>query len=69
MGNESIMFALDKAKLAVALANANMTISDLAEALNISRSALSSILAKEYIRPVTAGRIAKALNVKSEELI
>lgn len=57
-------------KLQLAMANACMTVSELAEQSNLSRVALTRfITGKSNPKPATIGKIAKALNVNVEELI
>lgn len=69
MENRQLMFSLDQKKLALALANAEMNLSDLAKAMGVTRAATSHYLKSDSIRPVTAGKIARALNVSVEDLI
>ena len=69
MENRQLMFSLDQKKVAVALANAEMNLSDLAKAMGVTRAATSHYLKSEVIRPATAGKIARALGVRVEDLI
>lgn len=57
-------------KLMLAMANACVTISELSIRSNISRPTLTKFTTgKSNPRPITVGKIAKALNVKVEDLI
>jgi transcriptional regulator with XRE-family HTH domain len=57
-------------KLLLAMANACITITELAEKSNVSRVALTRFTTgKSNPKPVTIGKIAKALNIKVEDLI
>lgn len=69
MENRQLMFSLDQKKLALALANAEMNLSDLAKAMGVTRAATSHYLKSVSIRPATAGKLAKALGVRVEDLI
>lgn len=57
-------------KLFLAMANACITITELASKSNVSRPALTKCASgKSNPRPATIGKIAKALGVRVEELI
>ncbi|MCC5910160.1 MAG: helix-turn-helix transcriptional regulator [Clostridiaceae bacterium] len=57
-------------KLLLAMANGCMTVGDLAKQAEISRVGLTSYISgKRNPKPATIGKIAKALNVKVEDLI
>ena len=61
---------LDRLKLQLAMANACITISELSEQSKVSRPALTRFsTGKTNPKPATIGKIAKALNVKVEDLI
>ncbi len=61
---------INKSKLELAMANANITVSDLANTTGISATGISKIKnGQQNPRPITVGRIAKALNVSVENLI
>jgi len=61
---------LNKDKLHLAMANACLTIGELAEQSKVSRVALTRFsTGKGNPKPATIGKIAKALNVKVEDLI
>ena len=61
---------LDTQKLLIEMANACMTITELAEKSSVSRPALTKITTgKGNPKPVTIGKLAKALGVKVEDLI
>lgn len=52
------------------MANACMTVGELAEQSNLSRPAITKFTTgKSNPKPATIGKIAKALNVKVEDLI
>jgi DNA-binding Xre family transcriptional regulator len=57
-------------KLQVSMANSCMSVNELAVQSEVSRIALSKIMnGKSNPKPVTVGKIAKALNSKVEDLI
>jgi len=61
---------LNTEKLLLGMANACMTITELAEKANVSRPALTRFTSgKSNPKPSTIGKIAKALGVKVEDLI
>lgn len=60
---------LDSRKVSVAMANACMNPYDLCEKMNIHYSSYQRITKGQPIKPATAGKVAKALNVKVEDLI
>ena len=60
---------IDKIKLIVAMANKNITQSQLAEKGGISRNTISNIRCGKSCSGNTAIKIAKALNVSIDELI
>ncbi|MGI6091942.1 MAG: helix-turn-helix domain-containing protein [Negativicutes bacterium] len=61
---------LSTSKLLLAMANACMTVTVLAERSGLSRPALTKFTTgKTNPKPATIGKIAKALNVRVEELI
>ena len=61
---------LNTYKLQLAMANACMTVSELADQSNISRVALTRFTTgKSNPKPATIGKIAKALTVSVENLI
>lgn len=53
----------------IAMANANMRVSTLCQKANIQRSTLHKAMQGKSILPVTAGRIARALGVKVQDII
>jgi len=61
---------INKNRLNLAMANACMSINDLAEKSEISRISIGRFISgKTEPKPVTVGKLAKALNVKVEYLI
>jgi transcriptional regulator with XRE-family HTH domain len=61
---------LSNYKLQIAMANACITVNELSVQSEVSRIALSKIMnGKSNPKPVTIGKIAKALNVKVEDII
>lgn len=57
-------------KMKLAMADACITISELSLQSKVSRVALSRLMSGETDpKPATIGKIAKALNVKAEDLI
>ncbi|QNO15315.1 helix-turn-helix transcriptional regulator [Alkalicella caledoniensis] len=64
------MMKLDSQKLLIGMANACITITELAEKSNVSRPALTKFTTgKSNPKPATIGKLAKALDVKVEDLI
>jgi predicted transcriptional regulator len=60
---------IDKQKLQIAMANACLTTVELQQAANMPRPTLNNAITGRGVRPVTIGKIAKALNVPVENLI
>jgi len=61
---------ISKEKFEVALANAMIDCKTLAGKIEMTQESLSKIrTGKQNPRPVTVGKIAKALNVKVEDLV
>ena len=61
---------LSQTKLLLAMANACITITELSVKSNVSRVTLTKFTTgKSNPKPVTIGKIAKALEVKVEDLI
>lgn len=61
---------INKEKLQLAMANACMNISELSQKADISRFSLNAYSnGTRNPKPVTVGKIAKALNVKVEDLV
>jgi len=60
---------LDAIKFAVAMVKKNYNMNSLAEACGISRNTLSAAKAGKRIKPETAFKIAKILEVELEELL
>lgn len=60
---------IDKQKLNVILAEKGLTIGDAAKKAGLSRGRYTLIINSESVRPKTAGKIAKGLGVKIEEII
>jgi len=61
---------LNRNKLLLAMANACITIGELAEKSGVSRTALTKFTAgKSNPKPATIGKIAKALGIKVQDLI
>lgn len=61
---------LNSSKLLLAMANACMTVTELAVKSSLSRPALTRFVSgKTKPKPATIGKIARALNVRVEELI
>ncbi|QEH71024.1 helix-turn-helix transcriptional regulator [Cellulosilyticum sp. WCF-2] len=58
-------------KFKLAIANALITTTDLAEKANVSRTLISNILngKKSEVQPATVGKLARALDIKVEDLI
>lgn len=61
---------INKTKLTLAMANACVSINDIAKKSKVSRVSIGRFLSgKTEPKPATIGKIAKALNVKVEDLI
>lgn len=60
---------LDREKIDIQLGNNLMTITALAEAYGCSRARINIILNSREVTPMCAGRLAKALNVKVEQIM
>lgn len=61
---------INKQKLQIAMANACLSMDDLAALAEVSRVSISKYLSgKRQPKPKTAGKIAKALNVPVTEII
>ena len=58
-----------KSKLFVIMATSGITQGDIAKKMGVSRSYISTVLARGTCSPKTAGRIAKALNVSVESIV
>lgn len=58
-------------KFKLAIANALITTTDLAEKANVSRTLISNIVngKKSEVQPATVGKLARALDIKVEDLI
>ncbi len=60
---------ISDAKFDIALANSGLTIGQAAERAGISRSRYAMILNQKRVTPQTAGKIAKSVGVKVEQII
>lgn len=60
---------LDREKIDIQLGNNLMTITALAEAYGCSRARINVILNSREVTPMCAGRLAKALNIKVEQIM
>lgn len=60
---------INSTKLDVAMANACITTNELSKKTNLNYSTLTRIKSGSHANPATVGKIAKALNVRVEELI
>lgn len=60
---------VDRKKLELAMARACMNTRDLQIASELPRPTLNGVLAGRDVRPATAGRIAKALEVDVTEIL
>lgn len=60
---------LDKRKMLLHMANFSISQKQLAEKAGISRQTLSAVMNGRSCRPELLGKIAKALEVKPEEII
>lgn len=56
-------------KILIALAEAEITKQEFAAMSGISRQSLSKILRRGSCEPITAGRIARAMNISVSELM
>ena len=59
----------DRVKLELAMARACMTPRRLAEAAKIPRPTLNNVISGRSVRPATAGRVARALNVDVADIV
>lgn len=59
----------NKQKLDIAMANSCMSSNDLQAKSNLPRGTFLNVITGKNVRPVTLGKIAKALNVPVESLI
>lgn len=59
---------LNRKQIDVVLGNKCMTITQLAELYGCSRARMSVILNSRVVTPICAGRLAKALDVKVEQI-
>lgn len=59
---------LNRKQVDIALGNKQMTITELAKAYGCGRVRMSNILNSNAVTPVCAGRLAKALDVKVEQI-
>lgn len=60
---------IDPLKLSIAMANKQFSFARLSEMAGVSRVSLSYINSGKRCKPVTAGKIAKALDVDVTELL
>ncbi len=60
---------IDAKKLEIAMANECITRNELAKKAKVAEVTLTKIKAGKNFKPVTIGKIAKALKVKVEDLI
>ena len=60
---------LSREKIDIQLGNSLMSITALANAYGCSRARINVILNSREVTPMCAGRLAKALNVKVEQII
>lgn len=60
---------ISDAKFDIALANSGLTIAQAAERAGISRVRYASILNQKRVTPQAAGKIAKGVGVKVEQII
>lgn len=67
-GNKIMKLELNRKQIDVVLGNKCMTIEQLAKLYGCSRSRMSVILNSRVVTPMCAGRLAKALNVKVEQI-
>lgn len=64
-----IVLIADKNKLKVAMARACFNTSDLAQKADMPLPTLKNVIAGRSVKPITLGKIARALNVDVTELI
>lgn len=67
MSNKGIV--LNPNKILIAMANQNLSVSDLCKNADIFNGTYRRIMQCESVKPKTAGKIAKALNTKVEDLL
>lgn len=60
---------IDKTKLRLQMAKSDSSLSSMAEAMGLTRSALSLMLKRNNMQPQSVGKIAKALNCEVEDLL
>lgn len=60
---------LSKRKIDIAMANRCMTSNELQEKSTLPRGTFLKVIGGKNVRPVTAGKVAKALNMCVEDLI
>ena len=60
---------INKQKLYIAMANICITSNELQEKSKLPRGTFLNVITGKSVRPATAGKIAKALNVPVEQLI
>ena len=60
---------INKQKLYIAMANICITSNELQEKSKLPRGTFLNVITGKSVRPATAGKIAKALNVPVESLI
>lgn len=61
---------LNKKNMFIAMADAGLTTNELAEKSGISRASINKFInGKTFPKPVTLGKLSKALNVPAENLI
>ena len=60
---------LSKQKIDIVMANRCMTSNELQEKSTLPRGTFLKVICGKNVRPVTAGKIAKALDVQVQELI
>ena len=60
---------LSKKKIDIAMSNRCMTSNELQEKSTLPRGTFLKVICEKSVRPVTAGKIARALNVPVEQLI
>lgn len=68
MANDYSM-QIDKTKLRLQMAKSDSSLSSMAEAMGLTRSALSLMLKRNNMQPQSVGKIAKALNCEVEDLL
>ena len=60
---------IDKTKLRLQMAKSDNSLASMAEAMGLTRSALSLMLKRNNMQPQSVGKIAKALNCEVEDLL